>query len=268
MCRKNESVDLESPVLTKTRKVAKKKPRARRPAAPSKHDDEDSDDFTVPLSPQSLHRQKLDDFFAIVNDPPSSETLRRRENDDDDPSAVVKQRSPRRRKIPPANYVDSSSSSEDELVITSEPESPSRSLVAEPSLEDLKNMGLVEGSPAASASMPPSGSPCIGEEANGRGVVVEATAGPLLAFRMPRGRFQPPRLIEAAEQQPGPTQGSEMIYINNASQSSTASNDLDTYTESLGQVRNSVTRYGTYLPYGAVPINGFLSIFYIFILVP
>ncbi len=177
-----------------------RKQRARRPPPPDTEDDSDFLD-EPPLSPPRRKRSRP--LTTVVVDTSS-------DYDDDAGSVVVQD------------------------------DAASTTLVAEPSLEDLRNMGLVSdsSSPASPAAFSTKVESSRREQM--KSVVSQSSSGeiksaPGRAFQ--RG-FQPPRPIAAAAQQalvssPDPrSQKSD-----DATQSSMASNELDAYTESLAQVK-------------------------------
>jgi hypothetical protein len=186
-----------SPVLSKTRPKSRKQ-RTRKPPPP---DTEEDSDFLDELQLSPPRRKKSRPLKTVVVDSSS-------DYDVDDAGSVVVQ-----------------------------DDAASTTLVAEPSLEDLRNMGLVSdsSSPASPASLSTKVESSRREQATTT-VVSQTSPGGIKSA--PRRAFQPPRPIAAAAKQalvssPDPrSQKSD-----DATQSSMASNELDAYTESLAQVK-------------------------------
>jgi len=189
-----------SPVLSNTRPKSRKQ-RARKPPPP---DTEDDSDFLDELQLSPPRRKKSRPLKTVVVDSSS-------DYDVDDAGSVVVQ-----------------------------DDAASTTLVAEPSLEDLRNMGLVSdsSSPASPAALSTKVESSRSEQAKTT-VVSQTSSGGFksVSGRAFQGGFQLPRSIAAAAQQAlVSSQDPRFPKSDDATQSSVASNELDAYTESLAQV--------------------------------
>jgi hypothetical protein len=188
-----------SPVLSNTRPKSRKQ-RARKPPPP---DTEDDSDFLDELQLSPPRRKKSRPLKTVVVDSSS-------DYDVDDAGSVVVQ-----------------------------DDAASTTLVAEPSLEDLRNMGLVSdsSSPASPAALSTKFDSLRSEQT--KTIVSQSSSGGIksVSGRAFQRGFQPPRPIAAAAQQAlVSSQDPRSQKSDDATQSSMASNELDAYTESLAQV--------------------------------